>query len=320
MALVLGALGFTGTSAITRGVSAAELAWHGPSTCENRAYVAEQAEALSRRSLENTEGLAFEVRVSGAGEAWELVLVTRAALDGVARERKFRGKTCTEVSDAAAVAIAMTLGGRDEEPLVASEAIPSNEPPQERAPERSPKPVVLAKPASATDEPELAWFAAVHAVLDTGALPSVAFGPELALGVDWRRLRLSLDGGVLLPNSAELADDRGGTFTLYYAALFACLTQPLGKSAAAGCVGYELGSMTGEGTGVDRPRLGSALWQALRFELGAGIPVSASVRVGLGVGLAVPLSRPEFELDQGEVVHRAAAVSGRARAGVELGF
>jgi hypothetical protein len=318
---VLGALGFTGLTATASGVSAAELAWHGPSTCENRAYVAEQAEALSRRTLESAEGLAFEVRVSGAGEAWELVLVTHTAPDGGPRERTFRGRSCAEVSDAAAVAIAMTLGGRDEEPLVATEEpSPSDERSAAPVPEYSPTPAVPAEPPSAADEPEVAWFAAVHAVLDTGALPSVAFGPELALGLDWRRLRLSLDGGVLLPNSAELADDRGGTFTLYYAALFACLTQPLGKSAAAGCVGYELGSMTGEGTGVDRPRLGSALWQAPRFEVGAATAVSASVRVGLGVGLAVPLSRPEFELDQGEVVHRAAAVSGRARAGVALAF
>jgi hypothetical protein len=308
----------------TRVLRAAELSWLGPEECANRAYVVEQVQALSRRSLEAAEGLVFAIRVERADAAWELFLTTRETVDGQTRERRFHGKTCTEVSDAAAVAIAMTLGENDDSTQSSELGQPGAEaePPRQAEPAEypvvvSPKGAPETRARSAGDS-GIGGLVGAAAVVDVGALPSVALGPEISLGLEWTKLRLVVQGGYLLPNRAELGGGRGGTFDLLFGTLLGCFAQPFGKSTGFGCLGYEIGSMSGEGTGVDDPHLGSALWQAGRFELGASVPVSEALRLVLGLGASVPLDRPEFVLDAGEVVHRPAPVTVRARAGVEL--
>jgi hypothetical protein len=302
-------------------VRAAEVSWSGPPSCDNRSYVLGQVESLSGRSLETIEGFSFEVTVKATDSTWELVLVTRTTASDTPRERRLRGKSCSEVSDAAAVAITMALGGREEpeQPDANQPAAPgeSEAPSEPRPPESAPATRANASPSSKT---RVEGLLALHALVDAGSVGSAALGFDAAAGVALGQLRAIVELGYLLPNEVDLDAGRGGTFELRSIAALACITKPFGSIAGSGCGGYELGSMSGEGKGVADPHLGSALWQAVRLELGLGVPLAANLRAVLNAGVAVPVARPEFVLDEGEVVHRPAAVAFRARAGLELSF
>jgi hypothetical protein len=287
--------------------------------------VIEQAQSLSGRSLDAAMGFSFEIRVEPAGAAWELVLVTRTSEDAEKRERRLRGASCSEVSDAAAVAIAMTLGGRDEptDSVAASTAVPDETAPVEPNPPQTPRtPPVESRPRTpaAGDGQGLEGVAALHALVDSGTLPSVAFGFDVGFGVRWRKLGAIVEGGYLFPNHVELDGGRGGSFELRYGALLVCFMQPFGPVAGSGCTGYEVGSLSGEGEGVAAPRLESALWQAVRLELGLGVPLAPALRATFALGAAVAVDPPEFVLDEGEVVHRPETVAMRGRAGLEFLF
>ena len=80
------------------------------------------------------------------------------------------------------------------------------------------------------------------------------------------------------------------------------------------------GSSITEGIGIMRPRLGTALWEAARAELGVGFPLGPRLVLAIRAGAGVPLSRPQFVIDGSTPVHRPAAVVARAAAGVELEF
>jgi hypothetical protein len=99
-------------------------------------------------------------------------------------------------------------------------------------------------------------------------------------------------------------------------ALFACFERPLTSVAVLGCGGYELGRISGEGRGVTAPRNESVLWQAARFEAGAGVAIVPGFRLLALAGVALPIDRHDFELD-GVLVHRS-AFGLRAQAGAEL--
>jgi hypothetical protein len=69
---------------------------------------------------------------------------------------------------------------------------------------------------------------------------------------------------------------------------------------------------------VHNPRLGDSGWQALRAELGARYDFVAGLGVLVRAGIAAPLERREFVLDETETVHRPSAVALRALLGLEL--
>jgi hypothetical protein len=320
---VFWSLGFAAAALGETAAHAAEVTWAGPAACDDRTYVVEQAEALSGRSLATIEGLSFDVRVVQAATEWELVLITRAGAMGEPRERKLRGKSCSEVSEAAAVAIAMTLGGQNEPNDANETSAEIAEAPETAAPAAPPeRPATRAKPpvSQRATEPGLEGLVALHALLDVGTLPSAALGFDVGAGVAWRKLRVVAEGGYVLPSEVQIAEGRGGTFELLYGALLVCAVQPLGPVVGSSCAGYEVGRMSGEGEGVSDPHLENTFWHAGRLELGLGISLAQNLRLSAGGGVAVPFSRPEFVLDPGEVVHRPSSVIGRFRAGIELGL
>jgi hypothetical protein len=78
--------------------------------------------------------------------------------------------------------------------------------------------------------------------------------------------------------------------------------------------------MTTDGFGTSGPTLGEALWTAVKPGLMATLGTRSSAALVLRLDAAFPLSRPEFVIEGVGVVHRPAAVAGRASAGLELSF
>ena len=306
-------------------VAARELTWNAPAACQQSAYVAEQIETLTGRSLASIEDYDFSVEVAeGPGRTWELLLVTKPRGAAEQSERRFRGASCSEVSDAAAVAIAMTLRGDAAETRAAESQEPARTPSQPVAlppvSDRRPRDVETkrAGPRERNGASSAAAHLGLRGIFESGALPGAGFGGVLAAGVGWHALRLELQGGLLGPRGTDTSGGRGGDFQLAFGAALACYQRELGRPRALACLGYELGSLSGEGYGVAEPRLGSTLWHGILVELGAGLPLSETLSLSLRAGVGVPLGRRAFVLDRGEQVHRPSTISGRAQAGFEI--
>ncbi|HSU41527.1 MAG TPA: hypothetical protein VLJ38_18245 [Polyangiaceae bacterium] len=304
-------------------VHAAKLAWSSPRDCERADVVEARIEELTGRDFALVEQPNFDVSVVHGGEDWQLTLVTETAEDTSRRE--LRGRSCGEVTDAAAVAMAMAIRA------AVPDAVESD-PPTSAAAE--PAKAAMAPPAGASsakgeakDKPQpsqssksaarLRGSVGIAAVLDTAALPGPAPGVELRGAARWGWLRAELQGAAFAPSTATLADGRSGTFSLLSGALLGCIEPSATTVGVFGCAGFELGRLAGEGHGVSNPEVGTALWSAARLELGAGLNVNSSLKLDARVGVAAPFSRKQFVLD-GEPVHEPAALSVRAALGIDF--
>lgn len=299
---------------------AAELDWHGDSNCDRSEFVAEQVENLVGRPLADVDGLGFEIRVQPrADEIWELTLVTRDATGEVVGERSFEERSCVAVTDASAVAIAMTIRSTDGSPP----SVPITQEPSAPIPPPAPAPLVAERdraPASrapaSTGRPAPSFAVSLTATTDTGALPNPAIGAALGVSLRAGSLRLRAEGAWFAPTTDRVAAGLSTEFELAAGALLACFERSLGSAAVLGCGGYELGRMSGEGRGVSAPRSESVLWQAARLEAGATWTVSTGFRLLALAGVALPVDRHAFELD-GVRVHRS-SFGLRAQLGAEL--
>jgi hypothetical protein len=240
-----------------------------------------------------------------------------------ASERRFEGKNCAEVSDAAAVAIAMTLQSSATESTSAPAPESSSEqpstallPPTAEAARRNDSRRVSPSKNQKSPRSVGARFA-LTGIVDAGTLPGTGLGAALSAALGWHPVRFQLEGGLLPARSAETTEGRGGEFALAFGAALVCYERELAGPSALGCLGYELGSLSGEGFGVSEPHLGSVLWQALRAELGVNLRLSDGFWLPIRAGGAVPLGRREFVLDDGELVHRPSPLVMRVQAGFE---
>jgi hypothetical protein len=314
IAVVLGV--FVAALAVTATTNAATLRFSVPSDCDPRTDVIEDVERLIGRSLDEVDA-EFDVSITTRKNGGYELLISNPR-SGKDAARRLTGETCAEIGNAASVtlAIAMRL---DAAPKAEPEATPLTTPaartrPAELQPVRdaAPRP----RPPSAASEVPFALLG-LSAVVDTGALPAVVAGGELSAGVGWRSVRFLALGTFLAPASASLTEGRGGEFRLFAASPLVCFERARSVSVR-GCLGFELGRLSGEGTGVAASRLGSALWAAPRGELGVTFALGDGLAGVAGVGVLMPLSRPPFVLDAGEQVHRSAAFDLRGRLGVEF--
>jgi hypothetical protein len=100
-------------------LDAAELRWSGPESCAERESVVEQVGELLGRPLASVRGVDFEVKISHeeANDEWRLHIETIEQNAGDRRTRELSGKTCSEVTGAAAVAITMAIRASDDDSL-----------------------------------------------------------------------------------------------------------------------------------------------------------------------------------------------------------
>ncbi|HEY3498365.1 MAG TPA: hypothetical protein VGK73_26910 [Polyangiaceae bacterium] len=296
---------------------AAEVRWQGPAECDGARDAVERVEELVGRKLDSVEGLDFEVATKRLADgSWELELMTHDA-GAAPGERRFVAKTCAAVTDAAAVAMAMTIRGSshppEEQPAESAPAPPAEDPRATPAP-----PVrdsVRPKPGSAP--PKNAALVGAGLVLDTATLPSAAAGLTASAVFRHSSLRLEIQGTFLPRAMADIGEGREGRFSFLSGAPLVCLDRGLRGFSALACGGYEIGQLTGEGQGVSDPARGSILWQAVRLDLGAGLAATDWLRVVARLGAAIPTTRSEFVL-AGVPVHETPALSARAAIAVDI--
>jgi hypothetical protein len=266
--------------------------------------------------------LSFAVRLRRERDTWTLELETRRE-SGAPSTRTLEGKSCNEVTNAAAVVIGLSI--RDSVPAAAGAVTETPPPAAAENPGDHSEQVAEPSPAvhPASQEParrlahELAAVVTLAGILDTASLPGPALGVALSGGARYAGFAFEVQGTALVPQMLELGAGQSAEFNLLAGALFVCLTPGAASLTLLACAGLELGRMSGEGHGVTNPKLGSALWDAVRLDLGGELPLSANWRLSARVGLMLPVSRPEFQLD-GQDIYRPAALGFRAGLGVEL--
>ncbi|MEO6603412.1 MAG: hypothetical protein ABIQ16_26245 [Polyangiaceae bacterium] len=312
---------FVGASAV-----AAEIRWTGAASCRRELEVADQVTSMTGRTVSSIDSADFELDAQPTSDGtWQLELKTVRRADGVHSSRSLKGATCVEVTDAAAVAIALAIGSKEEpaeSKAVSETAVPVAAP----APNARP---VAARPKArvSTSATSLAWFAGAGGVLDSSLTPNVALGGALRLGLSFRparasqtRLRFELEGALYAPTERASSNGQGGKFQLGYVAPLVCAERPITSSALLGCIGYELGELSGEGSGaaVTASHRRGTLWYAARAELGLLVPLGSGLRFFGRGGAALSLVRHDFVLDGTEVVFRPSAVSVRGQLGLEF--
>ena len=305
-------------------VRAAELTVDTPPACLDSATLAQEVGDLIGRPLAEIPDVHFHVRIAETSpQKWRLHLET---LDGkgaagtpeVRGSREIDGTSCAELAAAASVAIAMSVrsmeAARGAPPPAAAKPVSPSSPPA----------AVTATPLGtiATSLPRPVWRPSVTLALttDTGALPATSPGLEAEGDLQRGALRLVLLVSWFTSQDTFGARGVGGTFQFALAGGLGCYAPRWGRWTAVACGGAELGRLAGTGLDVVRPETGAVLWRAVRAEAGTSVAVRANTAVLLRAGVAVPLTRPEFVLDQSQLVYRPSQVAVRLTVGFELGF
>jgi len=303
---------------------AAEITVRAPDGCVDANQLEEQVGVVLGRPLASVSNVDFAVEIERAPrEGWRLRLTAvGSAGDGQAApagSRELTARTCPELADVAAIAIAMSVRALDE---TANRDASAPAPPPVEAPRPSPVPVVVQAPTRARSVAgrRLEAGLALAGLADAGALPGAGIGVELGAMLRVSAVRLVARGALFASQEKRLPTGGGGDFTLGYGALLACLQHAFDRSTVFGCTGFELGWLSGAGVGVSQSRLGRTTWEAVTAEVGVAIPLSGRLAAVLRGGAAVPLRRPEFVIDPTTRVHQAASLDGRGALGLEYFF
>ena len=303
VALACGFLAFGVTSAHAQGGKAFALSWSAPEECPSAAevegYVDRDLGAIAHgRTVVRANGV-VSTRSDGRYGV-ELELDTGAARSS---RRELTGVSCAEVSEAAALVVALTIR---------AEAEPATKPAPEPAREPEAEPVVNrhARP-----------YLAAALALDVGSLPKPTVGLSLAGGVTFAGLRVEPAIAVYAPQSGDIAGTgEGAHFVLGAAQLRACAPFPRSELWLAPCLGGGVDLVHASGFGADETRVASTFDAFGTGALLAGWDISPIISARLDVGAVLPLARPSFVVDgQGQVYHRG-SVALRSLLGFELHF
>lgn len=313
---------------------AAELDWRAPAACPDADELRFRIERAIAMPLRHAAALRFVIEVQAAQPGYT-AHVDIAGTSG--RRRTLTAAGCSELADMVTVSVALALGVGGS--FTADQAPPAVAPPpagQSRTPQHTraeASATAMQQPAAdaipSGDEPRAAagWSPGFSLWLlgDTGSLPQPGAAFALAAHVQRAHLRVRATGswyfeqrealsGVAVP--APAAELRLMTGTLSLCAAPSSGSEP--RLLGFGCVGWELGRLSGEGMRVQRPRAGAALWSAPQLDAGASLALGAtSLRLAAMFSLVVPLARENFVLGELGAVHRPPNVVGRAALGLE---
>lgn len=296
---------------------AAALIIEAPASCVDPSALADEVAELVGQPIEAVPHFDFRIQIAGtAHQRWRLRLETldrsvpgsQAVIRGT---RELEAATCAELAEAAALAIAVSLGTARAEPSPPA-------PPPVAAPAVPP----LVVRSTSPPRPKTPWRAGagLGVVVESGVLPNVAPGVELEARVDRGALGLALRGTWFGSQDTLGTAASGGSFQLASGTALACLGVPRGRWVPLVCAGFTLGRLAGRGLNVARPHTGAALWSAGRAELGVARRMGGDAAVFLRAGVAVPLARPTFVLDENQPVYRPGRIAGSVAAGIALEF
>ena len=309
---------------------ASDLGWSGPADCAQSEQLLFQVEQALGAPLADTGDVHLQVHVARTTpSAHALLRIEDGAAEPALSERSLVAPDCEKLVDTLAVAITLALeaaapsGGSTPSPASAATPVDRAAAPPQVSHAAD---VVVAEPQSTAAASPTARVVA-RVLGDVGSLPSPALGLGLGAQLAWSRLQLELLGTMWAEQHAQLnvsgLPEAGADVALVSGTLSACST-PLGADRAplvfALCLGWEMGRLSGEGTGISAPRQAHGLW--LAAEASAGLTWRPAQTLGLGarLGAATPLGRGEFYLDRLGTVHQPASVVARAGLSVDVAF
>jgi hypothetical protein len=292
---------------------AATLAVDAPDGCVDPATLEQEVADLVGRPLAQVPDAAFRLTIGPqAGGRWHLKL---EATDGAAAHlRELDAATCSELGEAAAVAIAVSIRAFAEIAAAPKPAAPHPAP----VAARSGAPPVTNLPVS--DRPRWRPGLTFGLAADTGDLPDTGLGVMAGAAVRRRALRLAAALGWMPPRDTFVPGGPGGRFQLALGAVDACFAPSWGSWTVMGCLGGELGAYRAIGLEVGRPESRTTLWRAARGGLGAGLAVSSTVGLLVQGTALVPWPRPGFVVNGTDPIYRPEPVAFRISAGLDFLF
>jgi hypothetical protein len=167
--------------------NAAEIRWSGAEDCRREAEVREQIEAMTTRPLAGVDRFDFELELAKVTAGFQLQLVSVNRVSGAREIRVLHGGSCAEVTDAAAVAIALAIGAPASEAATGSDG----EAPAAAAPAASrqeDRPDAAARRAASLSPARARWAVGLDAIFDSSVLPHPEPGGALHGSFEWRAL------------------------------------------------------------------------------------------------------------------------------------
>ena len=326
------------------------LDWSAPPGCPDATETLVRIEALLGGPVAPTlkAPLTARAHVNESGrEHFELDLETFQ--DEQRFTRELEARSCSELTDAAALVLALAIDPklRERLPETVPSAATSAPAPASTAsaesgvtPSRGATGASSATPASTTGTssppapaaraaqpptPRAAPFvllAGTGVVADLGSVASVSFGPALTFGARLSSLELDLDALWLPParSYAELDTEKGGDVSLLAFAVRPCFAPRQAPFETGACGLFELGNIWGEGFGTATQTTRHALWMAAGGALFLRYGISDDFRLSARLNLLRTLQDTEFTLQNVGVVHQVPEFVGRLGVGAEVHF
>jgi len=310
-----------------------ELRWNAPPTCPDRIALLDMID----RNLGPIDDDADRQTISVQGRldrGESEGFVVRLEIDeGRGGLRELEGDSCQELSEAAALVIAMAIDPRLLERFEQEEAVPSSEPSEiEPEPEPEPRdpppslrlPDPLARStAEPRDEPRraaLSFVGRFDGGVGGGPLPGVTAVAGLGLGIAGRGWRAELQGSYLAPRTGRSPTNPalGVRAQLWNLGLQGCGEPRVRSVSFPLCAGLLAGAVHAIGVGEQDPLRVATRWVALSVE--PGVVWWARPRLGLAIRTRghIALARPQLRSEPSGTIFQSSAVGGSLRIGLDL--
>jgi hypothetical protein len=344
------------SSALAQPASVLDVALEAPSECPKRDALDAELSRLLGDAIARGTPMTARVRIDAKTRGYRLRLDLKQGRER-ASQRSLDGESCETLVETAALLIAIAhdpsaVVERRDAPLIVEPPPPPPAPeppvvvPVVKAPQPPPAPIApwsWTTPVPPSAPVALGFVLRAGPQFGAGDLPSPhpGFAISTALRVEAYRVEGAFE---LAAGSASTLDGRpnagadfirvagvvrgcrvivpidGGAFPR--PALLSTSDRTLGVDFS-GCLGVELGTLTGEGFGVSDPQRGTAFWAAPRVDLRLGLGLAGPLGVAADVGLAVPVDARRYVLRGSSdgsvlVVHEPAVVAGRAGVMAEI--
>lgn len=292
------------------------------------------AEALDTELGESDDDAKASIRLEPMTQGWRVEIEVEIAGTSLRTRRalEIADSRCEEIADTITLVLALLVDElwAEQRTVVVPERAhpevtepPTPEPPPPEPPVREPAPPTLPESASPAAGPRWTVDTGVEGVMSVRDLPGVAAGTGLRSEVSSPHVWSFGVRASVWPLAQTAAGDGGDArFTAFDGGLFVCprfFERAVVQLAA--CLGPRAGVLLAQGRGFDETLSARRPRALIDAELGARFALVGPLRVRLGVGLAIPLVRDRFVVqDAGELarIHRAWPVVPTANLSIEL--
>lgn len=293
--------------------SRVELEWTAPESCPQQREVASRTEQLL---LSSDAAVRARASIAASPDGSLVLEVTVVAHDGEASYRHV-GTECDELADVAALFVAVAA---DPSSAIEAAAI-GHSPPPARAP--MPARVVSTPAPRESPPPHLGGWVRVHGVVGYAQLPQLdaGFGFAAALAID--RVRIELSYAHLFGRERDIPGlaPASGVLVADDFALRGCVELGRKRVRLGGCIGPELGAVTGRARHVREPGHHTSLWVAATAGPVLRWIMAERVQLHAGVDGVLGLHRPNFAVQDDPSATIGTQRGGvRAMLGIAIGF